>query len=100
MSSKTGVYYAVIKTESRRKVRSLRTKDYATAARKLPETLSALRALAGYLSEGGEIPTFRQAVSAYSSAEQIPIKKTSCNYYQQSADAILRVATRKLLDKP
>ena len=97
--SNTGVYYAVIKSESRRKVRSLRTKDYATAARRLPEALSALRALAGYLSEGGEIPTFRQAVSAYSSAEQIHIKKSSCNYYQQSADAILRVATRKLLDK-
>ena len=98
--SKTGVYYAVIKAESRRKVRSLRTKDYATAARRLPEAVSSLRTLAGYLSDGGEIEIFRDVLQSFAQKEQIHIRQSSVKYYAQNAKAILETAPARVLSKP
>lgn len=93
VNANTGLYYAVSKVNGRRKKRSLKTKDFGEASRRLALCLKTLAEV-----DTTEKMTLREAVSAAGKTNDPSIKQSTKNYYLGCSEAILECAPEGALN--
>ena len=97
IDERTGIYYAIVRVESRRKSRSLNTKSYSEAAALLPLTLEELRDAP---ATSGPAETLSAAVERIAGEEDPTLAKSTRLSYGVSSRQFAALCPPAVLRKP